>query len=78
MNNKTVTKKEGVYSYTINDESKTDGKFTIPVTDVRDGKAARAKVNATLRANNIQAGSKFMKESFSGIGRSYRVHYPRS
>ena len=77
MQKKTVSKKEGVYSYVINNESKEDGKFKIPVIDVRDGEAARKKISEIRKAVNKQTGSKFMKESFSMLGRSYREHYPK-
>lgn len=72
---KTVSKVEGKFSYIINDESKEDGHFKIPVVDVRDGKQARATINAMLKANNEDKGSRYMSERFSVIGRSYRVNY---
>ncbi len=74
---KTITPQEGKYSYTINDESKQDGKFKIPVVDVRDGATARDKVKAMLKAVNKNKGSKHFNETFSGVGRSYREHYDR-
>lgn len=43
-------------------------KFTIPVADVRRN---RKQVDAIIKASNIQRGSRFFKESYSGMGYSY-------
>lgn len=53
---KTINKVKGKYSHTISDESKKDGRFTIPVIDVRDGAEARKKAAEFIKSSNDAHG----------------------
>jgi hypothetical protein len=59
--------KEGLHSHAIRCESKRDGKFLVPVIDVRDGEKARQRAKEMQRQN----GSKFFGTSYSLVGRPY-------
>ena len=63
--------KEGKLSYKI-EVTTHDDKFIIPVVDVRDGDETRKEIQLGLKLSRGNK-SKFLTESFSGIGRSYSV-----
>lgn len=54
-------------------ETEEDGKFVIPVVDVRVSPAARQKAESILKNSRASQGSKFFSPSFSVLGRSYNV-----
>ena len=62
-------KQEGKASYGIKVETEKET-FVIPVVDVRDGDEARNQGERILKAANQ---SRFMRPSFSEMGRSYQV-----
>lgn len=49
-----------------------DEKFTIPVIDVRRGEDARRMATHITKTTNSQRGSKFMKPSYSVMGKCYQ------
>lgn len=54
----------------VADESKKDGRFIIPVADVRRN---RGQVERIEKYANIEKGSKFFKPSYSLLGYSYNI-----
>ena len=50
-----------------------DDKFVIPVVDVRVNEDHRRMAEQITKSSNGHKGSKFMKQSYSLLGRSYNV-----
>ena len=74
MTKVSTLKQDGKFSYGIKVETTNNrheqADFVIPVVDVRDGEAARGRINQMVKS---QQRSKFTNPSYSEGGNSYQV-----
>lgn len=68
---KLVTENKLSYGIKVTPQDKDE--FTIPVVDVRDGKAERGLVNYILKGSRSQRGSNYMQPSYGAGGGCYQA-----
>lgn len=57
---------------TVMDNGVKDKEFIVPVLDARRSESERQTIQMQIKQNNKQRGSKFMKPSYSVIGKCYQ------